>query len=223
MRFTRTATAIGAMALALGGLSACGDDEGDGRDAAETTTAAEQTAEVAAVPTAEELTDILNRASDPELPIEEKVNLVQGGDEAPELFDEISRLKTENNAQIQINGVAEGDFPGTAIGNAVIMQEGQQDINVNAQFVQVDGQWQLDKNFACALITNAGLQAPPTCDSAGGAPVEGAPAPAEGGAPAPAEGEAPAPAEGEAPAEMPAPAEGEMPAEAPAEQPAPAA
>ena len=106
-----------------------------------------------------------------------------------------------------------GDFPGTAIGNAVIMQEGQQDINVNAQFVQMDGQWQLDKNFACALITNAGLQAPPTCDAAAGAPAEGAPA----------EGEAPMPAEGEAPVEMPAPAEGEMPAEAPAEQPAPAA
>ena len=219
MRFTRTATAIGAMALALGSLSACGDDEGDGRDTAETTTSAEQTAEAAAVPTAEELTDILNRASDPALPIEEKVNLVQGGDEAPELFDEIARLKTENNAQIQINGVAEGDFPGTAIGNAVIMQEGQQDINVNAQFVQMDGQWQLDKNFACALITNAGLQAPPTCDAAAGAPAEGAPA--EGEAPMPAEGEAPV--EGEVPAEMPAPAEGEMPAEAPAEQPAPAA
>lgn len=219
MRFTRTATAIGAMALAFGGLTACSDDEGDGRDAAETTSSAEQTAQASAVPTAEELTDILNRASDPNLPLEEKVNLVQGGDEAPELFDEIARLKTENNAQIQINGVAEGDQLGTAIGNAVIIQEGQEDINVQAQFVQIDGQWQLEKNFACGLITNAGLQAPPTCATA--APVDGA-APAEGDAGAPVEGEAPAPMEGEAPAEVPAPAEGGDVPEAPAPEVAPA-
>ena len=62
-----------------------------------------------------------------------------------------------------ITGVAEGDIPGTLIANAVISQPGQEPINVQAQFIQQDGQWQLQKSFACALITNAGLQAPASC------------------------------------------------------------
>lgn len=188
MSFTRTATAIAGLALALGGLTACSGDDDNGREtAAPAPTSSEAASD--AVPSPEELTDILNRASDPNIPVEEKVNLVQGGAEAPELFNEIARLKSENQATIEITGSARGDFPGTAIGNAVIKQAGQQDINVQAQFVQVDGQWQLDKNFACALITNAGLEAPASCGGAapvpaeGGAPAEGAPmegAPAEG-------------------------------------------
>lgn len=209
MRFTRTATALASLAIALGGLAACNNGDDDVRETAAPTTAESTTAE--AVPTAEELTDLLNRASDPNIPVEEKVNLVQGGAEAPELFDEIARLKTENNANIQVTGTARGDFPGTAIGSVLIQQPEQQDINLEAQFVQIDGQWQLEKNFACALITNSGLQAPPTCN-AGGAPMEGAPAdgaPAEG---APMDG---APAEG-APMEG-APAEGAPMEGAPAE------
>ncbi len=118
------------------------------------------------MPTAEELTGLLDRASDPSVPVAEKVDLVEGGQEAPELFDQIAALKAEQGATITITDAAEGDIPGTLIANAVIVQDGQQDINVQAQFIQQDGQWQLQKSFACALITNAGLEAPPTCAAA---------------------------------------------------------
>ena len=39
----------------------------------------------------------------------------------------------------------------TLIANAVITQPGQEDINVQAQFINQNGQWQLQKSFACAL------------------------------------------------------------------------
>ena len=63
-------------------------------------------------------------------------------------------------------GLAEGDIPGTLIANTVIVQPGQEDINVQAQFINQGGQWQLQKAFACALITNAGLEPPATCAAA---------------------------------------------------------
>ncbi|HJC29276.1 MAG TPA: hypothetical protein H9759_07760 [Candidatus Dietzia intestinipullorum] len=159
MSLRRTIAAVSLSAFALGGLAACGDDD-EGRETAPAPTTSQ---EQAAVPTAEELTDLLNRASDPAVPVEEKLDLVEGGAESPELFDQIAALKAEQGADVSITGVAEGDIPGTLIANTVIVQPGQEDINVQAQFIQQDGQWQLQQSFACALVTNAGLEAPPSC------------------------------------------------------------
>lgn len=163
MSLRRTIAAVSLSAFALGGLAACGDDD-SGRETAPAPTSTSQTA--AAVPTAEEMTMLLDRASDPTVPVEEKVDLVEGGAESPELFDQIAALKTEKGANVVITGVAEGDIPGTLIANAVITQPGQEDINVQAQFIQQNGQWQLQKSFACALVTNAGLQPPAGCAAA---------------------------------------------------------
>lgn len=160
MSLRRTIAAVSLSAFALGGLAACGGED-DGRETAPPPTTTSQQA--AAVPTAEELTQLLDRASDPSVPVEEKVDLVEGGAEAPELFTQIAALKAEQNATVTITGAAEGDIPGTLIANAVIAQPGQEDINVQAQFIQQDGQWMLQQSFACALINNAGLQPPETC------------------------------------------------------------
>lgn len=159
MSLRRTIAAVSLSAFALGGLAACGGDPVRETEPAPTTTSQE----AAAIPTAEELSQLLARASDPAVPVEEKVDLVEGGAESPELFDQIAALKAEQGADVVITGVAEGDIPGTLIANAVITQPGQEDINVQAQFIQQNGQWQLQKSFACALITNAGLEPPASC------------------------------------------------------------
>lgn len=162
MSLRRTIAAVSLSAFALGGLAACGGEPDRPNSAPPATT----TQTTAPVPTAEELTQLLDRASDPMVPVAEKVDLVEGGAEAPELFDQIAALKSEQGAGVTITGAAEGDIPGTLIANAVISQPGQEDINVQAQFIQQNGQWQLQKSFACALITNAGLQPPASCSVA---------------------------------------------------------
>lgn len=159
MSLRRTIAAVSLSAFALGGLAACGGEDPIRETEPAPTTSAQQTT----VPTAEELTQLLDRASDPTVPVEEKVDLVEGGAEAPEIFDQIAALKAEQGAGVAITGVAEGDIPGTLIANAVITQPGQPEIPVQAQFINQGGQWQLQKSFACALITNAGLQPPATC------------------------------------------------------------
>ncbi|HIW67706.1 hypothetical protein G6016_08515 [Dietzia aerolata] len=162
MSLRRTIAAVSLSAFALGGLAACGgDDDNGGRETAPAPTTTSQQA--SAIPTAEDLTALLEQASDPAVPVEEKVNLVEGGAEAPEIFDQIAALKAEQGATVQITGVAEGDVPGTLIANAVINQPGQEPINVQAQFINQGGNWMLQKAFACALITNAGLEPPATC------------------------------------------------------------
>lgn len=160
MSLRRTIAAVSLSAFALGGLAACGGDDKDGRDTAPAPTTSVQ---AVAIPTAEELSALLAQASDPAVPVEQKVYLVEGGAEAPEIFDQIAALKAQQGADVIITGVAEGDIPGTLIANAVIVQPGQEDINVQAQFIRQGDNWMLQKSFACALITNAGLVAPPTC------------------------------------------------------------
>lgn len=160
MSLRRTIAALSLSAFALAGAAACGSDDDERETAPAPTTTAQDTA---TVPTAEELSDLLARASDPAVPTEEKVNLVEGGEESPELFDQIAAIKEEQGADVIITGVAQGDIPGTLIANAVIVQPGQEDINVQAQFIQQDGQWKLQQSFACALVTNAGLEPPASC------------------------------------------------------------
>lgn len=160
MSLRRTIAALSLSAFALAGAAACGSDDVERETAPAPTTTAQDTA---TVPTAEELSDLLARASDPAVPTEEKVNLVEGGEESPELFDQIAAIKEEQGADVIITGVAQGDIPGTLIANAVIVQPGQEDINVQAQFIQQDGQWKLQQSFACALVTNAGLEPPASC------------------------------------------------------------
>ena len=162
MSLRRTIAAVSLSAFALAGLAACGEEE-NGRETAPPPTTS---AQAAAIPTAEDLSLLLEQASDPAVPVEEKVNLVEGGAEAPEIFDQIAALKAEKGATVIITGVAEGDIPGTLIANAVIQQPGQEDINVQAQFIKQGTNWMLQKSFACALITNAGLQPPATCAAA---------------------------------------------------------
>ena len=90
MSLRRTIAAVSLSAFALGGLAACGGDDNGGRETAPAPTTSSQQA--AAVPTAEELTVLLDQASDPNVPVEEKVNLVEGGAEAPEIFDQNAAL-----------------------------------------------------------------------------------------------------------------------------------
>ena len=148
MSLRRTIAAVSLSAFALGGLAACGGEDDDTRQTAEPTTSVQQQS---TIPTAEELTVLLDQASDP------------AGAEAPEIFDQIAALKADQGANVAITGVAEGDIPGTLIASAVITQPGEADIPVEAQFINQGGNWMLQKSFACALITNAGLEAPPTC------------------------------------------------------------
>nr|VDG63275.1 Uncharacterised protein [Streptococcus thermophilus] len=216
-------------------LAACSDEE-NGADetavATETNMATEQAAP-AEMPYAAQLNEILARATDPKLPMEERTRTVQGGENAGELFDVMTKAKHESGADFQ---VVEPILPGYAPNEvlaAVNFTQPEQGPSVaeNVSFVYEDGAWKLSQSWACILIRNtvAPEQVPQMCEATpegeGVAPApapEGAPAPAPGGAPAPAPGGAPAPAPGGAPAPAPAPGGAPAPAPAPGGAPAPA-
>ncbi|KAB3520805.1 hypothetical protein GC425_06025 [Corynebacterium sp. zg254] len=199
-------------------LAACGSDDDSKSD--NTSSSAAPSSESIPAPTTEELTNVLHRAVDPELPTEEKAATVVGGETAPEIFDSLTHMRAESGAEMRVVDPVLQIIPTQAQATVELTLPEQEPVIISdVLFVYDAEQWKLDQRWACTLIQNVMPDnVPPMC----GDPVQPAP---DGEAPAPApapEGEAPAPApapEGEPPAPAPAPApapEGEPPAPAPA-------
>ncbi|MDK8763069.1 hypothetical protein QP922_04415 [Corynebacterium sp. MSK218] len=203
---------LSAAILALGAsvtLAACSSSD---EDAANSSSAAKPTGETSAsqvvsteMPSVEQLNEILAKASDPNVPQEEKVQLVQGSETAPELFDVMSQSQAESGATFEVVApVIPGLVPDSALATVHInTPDGQQQTADQVEFINDGGTWKLSQTWACVLVTNIvpPEEVPEMCaDSAAEAPVDAADGemPAEGEAPADA---ADAPAEGEAPAQ----------------------
>lgn len=210
LKILATVTALGAGLS----LAACSSDDDNSDD----NPTAESTTQAAALPTSAELSEILNRAVDPNVPSDQKADTVQGGEQALELFDIMTDSKRDSGADFQIiDPVLPGVLPETVSVsmNLIIPDREPQPVN-GVEFVKEGDQWKLSTAWACTLIQNvAPDKVPPLCADTDAAPA----APADGEDAAP-EGDA-APAPEDAPAEEQAPAPGEAPEEAPAEAPAP--
>ena len=194
------------MALSAGlALAACGNDEEDS-SAKDTSSSAPAAEQGPTIPTAAELAETMNRAVDPNVPTEEKVDTVVGGESAPQIFDALTAMRAESGAELQVvDPVLPGIIPTQANATMTLTTPPEEPIVINdVQFVHEEGKWKLDQKWACTLIQNVlPDQLPEMClqftDGAAPAPEE-APAPAPEEAPAPAPEEAPAPAPEEAPA-----------------------
>ena len=203
---TRTIAAALAVSAALV-VTACSSDGDEDAPASSATSAPTTTQAQAPLPTAAELGDLLNRALDPALPVEEKAGTVQDGAEAGELFDQMTRAAQDSGATFAVvDPVLPGDTPEIALATATLTLPEQDPITVdNAEFVKQDGEWKISRAWACTLVgqvSEGGEEGLPVF--CGGDP---APAPEEAPAenPAPVE-EAPAPAPAPAPEAAPAPA-----------------
>lgn len=178
--FGKKTRALAAAVAVTAGLSvtACtSDDDADDGSAGQTT--AEQTQETEPLPTAEELGVIIDRAVDPELSAEEKVDTVENGEEAAELFDVMTASQQDSGASFEVvEPVLQGLQPETVEVTMMMHvpeQEPQQIQGV--EFVQQDGQWKLSQAWACTLVSNvAPDQVPASCEPfLDDAPDEGMP------------------------------------------------
>lgn len=188
------------LGLALG-LAGCGND--DTATVEETTTATSsaapvetQAAPAAQLPTAEELNEVLQRAADPNLPLEQRMHTVQGGETVPELFDVMSQSQAESGANFQVVKPVLPDFePNQVLASVNLTAPDTEPTLINdVTFVFEDGQWKLSQQWACNLISSTlpPEQVPQMCTAnapVAPQPVDPAPAPAD----APAENYQPAP------------------------------
>lgn len=188
----KIAAVVTAVGLSLG-LAACSDDADTVEDTTTETSAAEETqaAPVAELPTVAELNTVVERAADPNLPLEERMATIQGGESVPELFDVMTQAQYESGANFRVVEPVLPGFEPNQVLAAVNLTAPEQEPTLisDVTFVHEDGQWKLSQQWACNLISSTlpPEQMPAMCSA--GAPV--APAPVE----APVEAPAEAPAE----------------------------
>lgn len=150
-------------------MTACSSSDSDTSDTTATTTAVTTTTEAAAtsdlppVPTAADLNAELERGFDPNVPLEEKVVLVQGAEVDPELINKVAEAARVNNATVTVDNVMD-QGNGTLAANATMTINDQTNPLVFT-FIAEDGIWKLSQQDACNLVNLAQI-ASPACPAA---------------------------------------------------------
>jgi hypothetical protein len=154
---------VGTMAIAATlTMTACssGGDEpaATTTTAAATTSATAPTGDLPPVPTAADLNAELQRGLDPNVPVSEKVGLVQGAEADPDLITKVADAARANNATVTVNDVTDlGD--GTLSANGTITVNGQAN-PLQVSFVAEDGVWKLSNANACQIVSLAQITSP---------------------------------------------------------------
>lgn len=180
------AVAALSMGVALGG---CSDDDSDNgatgttQSASSATAATSAQAAAAELPTVDELNGVLDRAADPNLPLEERMQTIQGGEQVPELFDVMTQSQQESGAKFQVVDPVLPDFePNQVLASVNLTAPGEEPTLINdVNFVYEDGHWKLSQRWACNLISGTlpADQVPAMCAAASPvapAPVDRSPA-----------------------------------------------
>lgn len=169
MNTPRFVAALAAAGLALG-LTACSQDSESNEETTTTAqSAASEAAPVAQMPTAEELNAVLQRAADPNLPISERVNTVQGGEASPELFDLMTQSQQQSGAKFQVvNPVLPGYTANSVLATVNFTRpDAESQLAEDVEFVYEDGNWKISQSWACFLVSNTlpPEQVPAMCNS----------------------------------------------------------
>ena len=157
---SRTLVAGMAIAAALT-MTACSSDDSDAKSttSAKATTSASATAaaNLPPTPSVADLNAELQKGLDPNVPLDQKVGMIQGAEADPELINRVADAAKQNNIIVSVTAVSLVNDALTAEAN----------FNVNGQnnpatvpFVAEDGKWKIEKSWACNLLATAQVTSP---------------------------------------------------------------
>lgn len=107
-------------------------------------------------PSTQQLEEMLSRAVDPKVSLEEKVQLVQGATtaDAP-LFDELVKLRSDNPQVSWHIGRPVLEQPGLAKAQFSVLMGGTNQL-AYASLAFDAGRWKLQRSYACQMIVQVG-------------------------------------------------------------------
>ncbi|CAM2971951.1 Lipoprotein [Prescottella defluvii] len=155
----RKMTIAGVAIAAALTMTACSDDGGSSeRTTAQATTTTAPATPALAPPTPAELNAALAKAFDESVPLDQKVELVQGAEADPELINQVAKAAKDANAAIEVVDVTPtGDETITA---GVTLTVNGQANPATVDFVAENGVWKMSQQYACQLVTMANLTSP---------------------------------------------------------------
>jgi len=163
LKLQKMTVAAVAIAAALT-MTACGSNGGDTKEstsAKPTTTTSSAPTTTVELPTSAELNGKVAQALDETVPAADKVNLVQGAEQDPELINQVAAAAKAAGAQVEILDPVTDTGSETAAASLNIVVNGQPlQQGLQASFVYEDGVWKLSKTTACQIVGVAGLTSP---------------------------------------------------------------
>ncbi|HIW96531.1 MAG TPA: hypothetical protein H9867_08660 [Candidatus Corynebacterium gallistercoris] len=166
MRISKALAVSTALSATLA-LAACGNDEESTSSTSTSSATSSASQQAQPLPTALELSEVLNRAVDPGLPTEEKVDTVVGGEQAPDLFEALTQSKMESGAQLEVVDPVLPSLSPEHDASATVhltLPEQEPQVISNVDFVNDNGTWKLDQVWACTLVNNVMPdRLPPMC------------------------------------------------------------
>src|SRR5699024_5277587 len=118
------------------------------------------------LPTPQELQEVLLKAVDPRVPAEEKVNSVVDGDQAPEIFEALTRSQSEAQAKLEVvDTVLPAVLP--AVAEPAITLPGPErraQVIRGGELAVEEGRRRLGPRWECTLVVgDLREQVPPMC------------------------------------------------------------
>jgi len=104
-------------------------------------------------PTLKQLQGLLDRALDPKVPVDEKLDTVQGAEKSPELYEKITQAKQESKATITLSGQIIPVDPTTRTVHVEMAIPGQPAQGSEVKFVYDKKKWKVSKSYVCNTIS----------------------------------------------------------------------
>jgi len=158
---TSSRALVAGMAIAAAlTMSACSSDDNKADSTSTKATAtssaasATQDPNLPPIPTAAEL----QRAFDPAVPLAEKIDMVQGAEQDPELINRVADAAKAAGIVVTVTNVTDLGS-GQLNADATFLVNGQSNPAV-VPFIAENGKWKVQKGWACQIVTTAQLQSP---------------------------------------------------------------
>ncbi|WP_063126354.1 nuclear transport factor 2 family protein [Nocardia fusca] len=170
-RLSRVAAATAAAAALALGLTACGSDDDGGDTAAASSVAATTSAaaheddddhgDTAPAPTAQSLQSNLEQITNPDVPVDEKVKLIDDGENRRGLLEQLNAaLQTYRGITFQVGEVTVDGETATGL-TTITSPSGQSAPPMPLTWEHEDGTWRLSDASACVLFGFAQIPCSP--------------------------------------------------------------
>lgn len=171
---------VGAVAAMVSVTAACGSDDNNlppvptasatsadataDADGAESSSLQAQLSDEKKRPSVEALNEMLSIALDPDVPSDDKTELVEGSEVDPDLFNQLVKVAEDNpDVTYEIKKPVVGAGPKRASVKVEVKLPDNPPTKIDAAIVYEDGRWKLSKSTVCPLLA-AGEVKTPLCD-----------------------------------------------------------
>lgn len=109
-------------------------------------------------PTVQQVSDRIKVLVDTQVPLDQRVNSVQGAERDPQILNRLATILTDAHYNVVIHNI-DNYCNGQASANSLVAFKGETN-EMQIPLTVADNQWKLNNSWACDLMANASISSP---------------------------------------------------------------